>query len=123
MNIEISSRATKSTIAESKIVKQDACEEPTEDKSLSSTAEEQLKTLKIQNAILEENKIIRRILIGFLSLLSLGWLYFTGYEIRQIAKLHHYLPASVAIAFITTSLGTVVGLWAIGLKYFFHNKN
>lgn len=93
-----------------------------DEKTLSSRAEEQLKTLQIENAILKENKIIRRILICFLSLLSSSWLLFTGYEIRQLAKLHHHLPSSVAIAFITTSLATVVSLWAIGLNYFFYRN-
>ena len=84
--------------------------------------DEELRKLKIENDIKEENKIIRRLLIIFLSLLTIGWLIFTGYEIRQIAKIHHLLPTSVAISFITSSLATVVGLWAIGLNYFFHKN-
>lgn len=87
----------------------------------SNFEKEQLRALKLENDICEANKKTRNILIWVLTGLSISWLYFTGYEIRQIAKFHHYLPASVAIAFITTSLGTVVGLWAIGLNYFFYN--
>ncbi len=122
MNIRENGPTKQSTISDVKFVAKLACEENKEEKSLSLKASEQVKTLQIKNEILKENKNIRRILISFLSLLSLSWLFFTGYEIRQIAKLRHYLPPSVAIAFITTSLATVVGLWAIGLNYFFHKS-
>lgn len=88
----------------------------------SALEQEKLRNLRIENDIKEENKIIRRFLIFFLSALSTGWLLFTGYEVRHIAKQYHYLPESVAVAFITSALATVVGLWAIGLKYFFNNK-
>lgn len=88
----------------------------------SDLEQEKLRNLRIENDVKEENKIIRRFLIFFLSALSTGWLFFTGYEIRHIAKQYHYLPESVAIAFITSALATVVGLWAIGLKYFFNHK-
>ncbi len=83
---------------------------------------EKLRALEIDNEIRKENKITRRCLIIFLSLLTSSWLIFTGYEIRQLAKGHHLLPSSVSIAFITSALATVVGLWAIGLRYFFHTK-
>ena len=83
---------------------------------------EKLRALEINNEIRKENKLIRRCLIIFLSFLTSGWLIFTGYEIRQLAKAHHFLPPSVSIAFITSALATVVSLWAIGLRYFFHTK-
>ena len=83
---------------------------------------EKLNALKIKNEIRQENKIIRRCLIIYLSCLTFGWLVFTGYEIRQLAKAYHVLPPSVSIAFITSALATVVGLWAIGLRYFFNTK-
>ncbi|MDD6174066.1 MAG: hypothetical protein PUB86_07310 [Elusimicrobia bacterium] len=92
-------------------------------KEKSRLEQEKIRRLQILNDIEEENKTIRRCLIIFLSILSSAWLIFTGYEIRQIAKMHHFLPNNVSIAFITSSLATVVGLWAIGLKYFFNHKN
>lgn len=83
---------------------------------------EEVYKLKIDNEHRKKNQVVRICLIIVLSILSISWLYFTGYEIRHMAKLKHFLPPSVAIAFITSSLGTVVGLWAIGLNYFFHHE-
>lgn len=101
--------------------------------TLSAAERENLRKLRITNDIAEENKLIRRFLIGFLSSLSFLWMLFTARIIWRLATSvtvslagpvfsSFYLPDGVAIAFITTSLATVVGLWAIGLKYFFNHK-
>ncbi|MBP3514275.1 MAG: hypothetical protein J6J74_07360 [Elusimicrobiaceae bacterium] len=111
-----------SNLSENSFVQTGSCVSENDPQLLFAIAQEELRKLEIENKIKEANHTIRKCLIFLLSVLSVSWLVFTGYEIRQIAKLHHYLPASVAIAFITTSLGTVVGLWAIGLNYFFYNK-
>ena len=77
--------------------------------------------LKIENETLEENRKTRRQLIWSLSGVSFLWLFFTGFMVCCLAFgwFSCSLSDVVATAFITTSLATVLGLWMIGLRYFF----
>jgi len=56
--------------------------------------------------------------------ISVVWLLFTAMVvIAQGMKCSCFsLEPSVMIAFLTTSLGTVLGLWGIGLGYYFFVK-
>ena len=69
----------------------------------------------------EEEHETRKELIGLLKWISILWLCFTVI----VVVLHGFrcsyftLSDSVMIAFLTTSLGTVLGLWGIGLGYYF----
>jgi hypothetical protein len=83
---------------------------------------EMVRKEKITNDILLTNSRVRLVLIIALSIASLLWLIFTSIIICLIGNSILKLSDSVAIAFITTSLATVVGLWAIGLRYFFHRS-
>ncbi|MDR1485276.1 MAG: hypothetical protein LBT09_10690 [Planctomycetaceae bacterium] len=97
-----------------------------------SSEEKELQQLKnenldIENKTLIENKQIRKGLIISLNVVSILWLVFTGFTITLLGfggciGCSYRLSDNVAIAFITTSLGTVLGLWAIGLRYFFSPK-
>ncbi|MDR0445006.1 MAG: hypothetical protein LBG98_01815 [Puniceicoccales bacterium] len=80
---------------------------------------EKLRKLKIENDVSEHNKWVRIILIIILTIISFLWLIFTDVVVIFLAKGRWSLANAVAISFITSSLATVVGLWAIGLKYFF----
>jgi hypothetical protein len=79
---------------------------------------------QIKNETLKDDKIARKRLMRVLCCVSIAWLIFTATIIVSMGSEHscYRLVPSVAIAFITTSLGTVLGLWAIGLRYFFHHK-
>lgn len=88
----------------------------------SKKAQEEVRAMEIENNIAEQNKNIRFWLILGLSVISVIWLIFTAWEINSLATAQHKLNDSVIIAFITSSLATVVGLWAIGLNYFFGSK-
>lgn len=54
-------------------------------------------------------------------LITIYWLIFTGFIVFMSGfKMFGFnLSNGVLIAFITTSLGTVLGLWTIALNYFF----
>jgi len=56
-----------------------------------------------------------------LGIISVSWLVFTAFVIIALATRPGWFSLSdpVAIAFLTQSLGTVLGLWGIGLKYYF----
>jgi len=56
-----------------------------------------------------------------LGVISVVWLVFTAFVIIALATRPGWFSLSdpVAIAFLTQSLGTVLGLWGIGLKYYF----
>ena len=73
----------------------------------------------IENDTLKENRTIRKWLMILLTFMSFGWLFFTGVVICYITFWKCSLSDVVATAFITTSLATVLGLCAIGLRYFF----
>jgi len=77
--------------------------------------------LEIENRTLEENRNMRRHLIRSLSCVSFLWLFFTGFMVCCLAFSWFSCSLSdiVATAFMTTSLATVLGLWMIGLRYFF----
>lgn len=90
--------------------------------SNSELEQEKLRNLRIENDIKEENKEIRRELIAFLSQISFIWLLFTAVIIWYLSTDFIHLSDSVAIAFITSSLATVVGLWLVGLNYFFNTS-
>jgi hypothetical protein len=82
-------------------------------------------TLEIGNKTLEDDKDIRKIQMSQLYGVSVAWLVFTGVIVVLMGFqcICYQLESSVAIAFITTSLGTVLGLWAIALRYFFHRQS
>jgi len=62
----------------------------------------------------------REKLIDRLSIISILWLIFTACIIGlQGSPLCFGLTDTVMITFLTTSLGTVLGLWSIGLTYYF----
>jgi hypothetical protein len=72
------------------------------------------------------NQLIREQLVPLLSWVSICWLIFTGIVVLLVG--FHFtcfcLDNSVMIAFLTTSLGTVLGVWGIALYFFFpHNKS
>ena len=79
----------------------------------------QNKRVSIENDTLVENRTIRKRLMVLLTAASFIWLSFTGFIVYHLAFRYCLLSDAVAIAFITTSLATVLGLWAIGLRYFF----
>jgi hypothetical protein len=86
----------------------------------SDLEEEAARKLRLENDITEEDMNLRRHLIHTLSIVSIAWLLFTVAIISSLVWGCGELASSVAIAFITTSLATVVGLWAVGLRYFFY---
>ncbi|MDR0521677.1 MAG: hypothetical protein LBH00_07470 [Planctomycetaceae bacterium] len=80
--------------------------------------------LAIKNSTAKENRTIRKWLMIGLTIVSLCWLSFTGYIVHSLAFCSECrLSDMVASAFITTSLATVLGLWAIGLRYFFAKES
>jgi hypothetical protein len=97
---------------------QDVVQIYTEDTSASEVK------LEIENEIRKANHKTRKRLITMLGVVSISWLVFTGFIIvlLGLGGSCYHLNDSVAIAFITTSLGTVLGLWAIGLQYFFSRE-
>jgi len=76
-----------------------------------------------ENATQKANRAMREKLIGRLSWVSFLWLIFTAVIILLLSFGCGRLSDVVATAFITTSLATVLGLWAIGLRYFFPSDN
>jgi hypothetical protein len=70
-------------------------------------------------SILHTIDVIQFRLMLLLSFVSIGWLIFTGKIILGLARGRLHLDNGVAIAFITSSLATVMGLWLIGLKFYF----
>jgi len=55
-----------------------------------------------------------------LQAVSICWLILTAAVVIALGfKTCFRLSDAVAVAFITTSLATVLGLWVFGLKYFF----
>jgi flagellar motor component MotA len=80
--------------------------------------------LGIENEIRKADHKTRERLIIMLGVVSISWLIFTGFIIMLLGlgNSWYHLSDGVAIAFITTSLGTVLGLWAIGLRYFFSRE-
>ena len=66
----------------------------------------------------------RQTLIGCVGCVSFLWLIFTAFVVLMIGFKYKgfELSDAVMIAFITTSLGTVLGLLAIGLRFFFSHK-
>ena len=70
----------------------------------------------------QEKRETRKYLIEKLSDISVNWLKFTAAIVLFQGLFPHFLSGSVMIAFITTSLGTVLGLWGIGLGYYFAIK-
>jgi len=77
------------------------------------------KRLEEENTTLKENRAMRDRLIKRLTVLSVIWLAFTGIVVLCLTFGVGRLSDVVATAFITTSLATVLGLWVIGLRYFF----
>ena len=79
------------------------------------------------NVSWDRRKYRKPLMIG-LSVVSVLWLLFTGYIICCLAFGHRgvfpqcQISDIVATAFITSSLATVLGLWAIGLGYFFAHE-
>jgi len=75
----------------------------------------------IQNDTMLENRVIRKRLLIGLTTIALIWLIFTGVIIGELAfgTVSGRFSDAIAIAFITTSLATVMGLWHFGLQYFF----
>ena len=69
----------------------------------------------------EDEHNIRKKLINLLKWISIVWLSFTAVVItfQGIRWQYFSLSDSVMVAFLTTSLGTVLGLWGIGLGYYF----
>ena len=95
-----------------------------------------IKLLQIEEKRLQEElevswdkRKFRNQLIIALTIVSVLWLLFTGYIIRCLAFGHYdcvptcQLSDTVATVFITSSLATVLGLWAIGLGYFFAHEH
>ncbi|MCL2346857.1 MAG: hypothetical protein FWC50_01210 [Planctomycetaceae bacterium] len=93
---------------------------PTPDDSLVAQAQE----VKQNSELHHENITARRWLIKILAWTSVGWLVFTA----VVVFLHGFqcidfsLSDPVMIALLTNSLVTVLGLWTIGLRYFFAIK-
>jgi len=96
-----------------------------------SNVEENTELLRLQNESLKiandtsiTDRNTRERLIRQLTWLSYIWLGFTGVVVvlQGLPNSCFHLEIAVAVAFITTSLGTVLGLWAIGLGYFFRRN-
>jgi hypothetical protein len=82
---------------------------------------ENLRSVRLPNDVIEANKNTRRWLIRVLTILSFAWLALTvcmfcclGFRLGSFC-----VSDSVMIAFMTTSMFNVLGLWTIGLTYFF----
>jgi hypothetical protein len=70
----------------------------------------------------DEHKM-RQTLMFRLTWISVSWLCFTAIIILLKGfPVCFFLSDSVMITFLTTSLGTVLGLWGIGLGYYFFVK-
>ena len=79
--------------------------------------------LTVEIDTMRQNQKTRDWLMPGLVGVSLCWLIFTGFIVGCLAfgcgDMDCRLTDAVAVAFITTSLATVMGLPAIGLHYFF----
>ena len=66
----------------------------------------------------------RQTLIGCVGCVSFLWIVFTAVIVLMLGFRYggFDLSDAVAIAFLTTSLGTVLGLMAIGLRFFFSHE-
>jgi hypothetical protein len=71
-----------------------------------------------------QDQWIRICLIACLVIISVGWLCFTGFIVfnQGCRCVTFCLSDSVMNTFLTTSLGTILGLWSIGLAYYFFLK-
>jgi len=76
---------------------------------------------KLTQKIKRETHETRQSLIWFLSIVTLFWLIFTAFVVSLLGFqcTCFTLSDSVAIAFLTTSLGNVLALLIIGLKFYF----
>ena len=81
-----------------------------------------LTTTQLDLDITWANKKARGQLMCLLIFVSIIWLFFTGYIVFHLTFRECHLSDIVATAFITTSLATVLGLWLVGLRYFFSTK-
>ncbi len=82
-----------------------------------------------EEALLEtENRETRRWLIKLVAWISGVWLGFTACTLLLqgfggisvcIVEADFSLSDAVMVAFLTQSLGTVLGLWIVGLRYYF----
>ena len=88
-----------------------------------ATVEERMAEQELNSRI--EDQVIRKWLIVKLLWTSIAWLCFTaGVVVLQGIDCFSWfsLTDSAIIAFLTTSLGTVLGLLGIGLGYYFAIK-
>jgi len=79
----------------------------------------------IDRTIKQDTHRTRQTLIGCVGCSTFLWLVFTALVVLMLGFQYKgfNLSDAVAIAFVTTSLGTVLGLMAIGLRFFFsHGK-
>ena len=87
------------------------------------TSEEKAAEQKLR--IREDEHHIRTTTNNLLAWISVWWLFLTEIIVILQGFSDYYwfsLSDSVMIAFLTTSLGTVLGLWGIGLGYYFFKK-
>jgi hypothetical protein len=72
----------------------------------------------------EDEHWIRTRANSHLAIISVWWLFFTSLVVIFQGFDYYWfsLSDSVMITFLTTSLGTVLGLWGIGLGYYFFIK-
>lgn len=72
----------------------------------------------------KEERSTRQWLIAELTKISGLWLAFTAIVVLccGFRLLYFTLSDAVMISFLTTSLGTVLGLWGIGLRYYFASR-
>jgi len=78
----------------------------------------------INNDTLQENRTVRWWLMLALTIMSALWLLYTVIIINCLVFDFPFVISgrfsdTIAIAFMTTSLATVLGLWHFGLRYFF----
>ena len=88
------------------------------------------KAIQQQNQILDrtikqETHRTRKILIVCVGCVSFLWIIFTAIIVLMLGYKYKgfYLSEAVMIAFLTTSLGTVLALLIIGLKFYFPPKD
>ena len=88
-----------------------------------------IKRYGMGNDELRAKKTTRQWLMPGLTFISVIWLLYTAVVINSLAfdspfgSVSGRFSDAIAIAFMTTSLATVLGLWHFGLRYFFTPDN
>ena len=95
----------------------------TQQQNINDYLENYSKSIDLNIRVDEHNT--RATLITYLASISVLWLFFTALVIifQGFDYYHFTLSNTIIVTFLTTSLGTVLGLWGIGIGYYFFRGN